>query len=58
MKSFLKFLIISMILMTLYSCGTEEIYVSDDDDSNSGNIIYVSPADGTASSTAENENTL
>jgi hypothetical protein len=57
MKVFLKFLSISIILMTLFSCGTDEIIVPDDDDNKSGNIIYVSPADGVVTS-AENEKTL
>ena len=57
MKNFLKFLSVSIVLMSLASCGTEQIIVPDDDEPKSGRVIYVSPADakadaGTSSSSA------
>lgn len=48
MKKILKFLTVSLMLITLCSCGTDQIFVPDDDDSQSGSVIYVSPADATA----------
>ncbi len=48
MKNFLKFLSVSIVLMSLASCGTEQIIVPDDDEPKSGRVIYVSPADAKA----------
>ena len=48
MKTFLKFLTVSLMLITLCSCGTDQIIVPDDSESPSGSVIYVSPADATA----------
>lgn len=46
MKGLLKFLTIGTLMITLSSCGTDQIVVPEDDEK-SGDVVYVSPADKT-----------
>ena len=47
MKNILKFIVTVGVMVSLFSCGTDHITVSEDNESKGG-VIYVSPADDTA----------